>query len=162
MNLPRSDVTNTETEEIKKIQELCEDQYFDYVENKYVQLYFFYVLQGTCEEYKKITVELKANGILSRETLTDEIVRNRTDHGRRYHVTGIYSYRFDEPDLVKFSTTKGNYFHNHGQIETIQFPPSPELFQHHNSVFIWMSCEQHRKTKRAELTGKRNTLKIHA
>lgn len=161
MNLPTSTFLPN-NEEIGIIKELCEDRYFDYVENKYIQLYFFYVLQGNCEEYKKITVELKANGTLSRETLTDEIVRNRTEHGRRYHVTGIYSYRFDETDLVQFSTTQGKYFHNHSQVESIQFPPSPELFQHHNSVFIWMSCEQHRKTKRVEMQGKRTTLKIHA
>jgi hypothetical protein len=161
MNLPTClDITNTE--EIKKIKTLCEDQYFDYVENKYVNLYFFYVLQGNCEEYKKITVELKAKGVLSRDTLTDEIVKNRTEGGRRYHVSGIYSFKFDEPDLVKFAESNGHYFHNHTQVEPITFPRSPELFQHHNSVFIWMSCEQHRKTKRSEMTGKRTTLKIHA
>jgi len=167
MNLPRS-TEMTNTEEIKKIKALCEDQYFDYVENKFVNLYFFYVLQGSCEEYKKITVELKANGVLSRETLNDEIVKNRTEGGRRYHVNGLYSFRFDETDLAKFAEsigrpeTSGRYFHNHTQVEPIQFPKSPELFQHHNSVFIWMGCEQHRKTKRSEMTGKRSTLKIHA
>jgi hypothetical protein len=160
MNLPAS-IEITNSEEIKKIKTLCEDQYFDYVENKFIHLYFFYVLQGNCEDYKRITVELKANGVLSRETLNDEIVKNRTEGGRRFHVTGIYSFRFDETDLAKFSETNGRYFHNHSQVESIQFPKSPELFQHHNSVFIWMSCEQHRKTKRTEMTGRR-TLKLHA
>lgn len=163
MNLPRSvDITNVE--EVKKIRSLCDDKYFEYVDNKFVNLYFFYVLQGNCEEYKKITVELKMNGILARDTLTDEIVKNRTEGGRRYHVNGIYSFRFNETDLVKFSETEtepGSYFHNHTQVEPIQFPPSPELFQHHNSVFIWMGCEQHRKTKRSEMSGKRTTLKVH-
>lgn len=162
MNLPRSmDITNAE--EIKKIKSLCEDKYFEYVDNKFVNLYFFYVLQGNCEQYKKITVELKHNGLLARDTLTDEIVKNRTEGGRRYHVNGIYSFRFDEADLVKFSETPGigQYFHNHSQVESIQFGSSPELFQHHNSVFIWLGCEQHRKTKRCEITGKRMTLKAH-
>jgi len=159
MNLPAS-IEITNTEEIKKIKSLCEEQYFDYVENKFIHLYFFYVLQGNCEEYKRITVELKANGVLSRETLNDEIIKNRTEGGRRFHVTGIYSFRFDESDLVKFAETYPRYFHNHTQVESIQFPKSPELFQHHNSVFIWMGCEQHRKTKRTEMTG-RKTLKIH-
>ena len=152
----------TNTEEIKKIKSLCEDQYFDYVENKFIHLYFFYVLQGNCEEYKRITVELK-NGVLPRETLNDEIVKNRTEGGRRFHVTSIYSFRFDETDLTKFaevSDSQERYFHNHSQVESIPFPKSPELFQHHNSVFIWMGCEQRRKTKRAEMTG-RKTLKIH-
>jgi hypothetical protein len=160
MNLPSSkDVPNTE--EIKRLRTLCDDNYFDYVENKFVNLYFFYVLQGNSEQYKKITVELKPNGLLSRDILTDEIVKNRTEGGRRYHVTGIYSFRFDEKDLVKFAETNNSYFHNHPQVESIHFPPSPELFQHHNSVFIWLGCDQQRKTKRCELTTKRATLKAH-
>jgi hypothetical protein len=160
MNLPGSkDVPNTE--EIKRLRTLCHENYFDYVENKFVNLYFFYVLQGNSEQYKKITVELKPNGTLSRDVLTDEIVKNRTEGGRRYHVTGIYSFRFDEKDLVKFAETNPRYFHNHAQVEPIHFPPSPELFQHHNSVFIWLGCEQQRKTKRCEITSKRTTIKSH-
>ena len=78
MNLPGStEVSNTE--EMKRLKSLCAEEYFEYAENKFVNLYFFYVLQGSCEQYKKITVELKANGLLSRDTLTDEIVKNRTE-----------------------------------------------------------------------------------
>jgi hypothetical protein len=161
MNLP-TPIEMTPIEEMKRIKSLCDENYFDYVENKYANLYFFYVLQGNCEEYKKITVELKSKGLLSRETLTDEIVKNRTEGGRRYHVNGIYSFCFDESNLANFAesvtkgqVTKGQYFHSHSQVEPIHFPPSPELFQHHNSVFIWLGCEQHRKTKRTETTGKR-------
>lgn len=147
MNLPGSpEVSNTD--EMNRLKSLCSENYFDYVENKFVHLYFFYVLQGNCEQYKKITVELKANGLLSRDTLTDEIVKNRTEGGRRYHVTGIYSFQFDEKDLVKFAESPTHYFHNHSQVEPIHFAKSPELFQHHNSVFIWLGCEQQRKTKR--------------
>ena len=150
MNLPGS-VEFSNTEEMNRLKSLCAENYFDSVENKFVNLYFFYVLQGQCEQYKKITVELKAKGILSRDTLTDEIVKNRTEGGRRYHVTGIYSFQFDERDLVKFAETPCRYFHNHAQVEPIHFSKSPELFQHHNSVFIWLSCEQQRKTKRVDL-----------
>jgi hypothetical protein len=50
--------------------------------------------------------------------------------------------------LVKFAECPAHYFHSHSQVEPIQFANSPELFQHHNSVFIWLSCEQQRKTKR--------------
>lgn len=154
-------MTISNIEEIQRIKTLCNEHYFDYVENKFANLYFFYVLQGNCEQYKKITVELKQNGTLSRETLTEEIVRNRTEGGRRYHVNGIYSFKFDETNLADFAENSGNYFHNHTQVESIPFPPSPELFQHHNSVFIWLSCDQQRKTKRCEITGKRSTLKAH-
>jgi len=147
MNLPGSmEISNTE--EMNRLKSLCSENYFDYVENKFVHIYFFYVLQGQCEQYKKITVELKANGLLSRDTLTDEIVKNRTEGGRRYHVSGIYSFQFDETDLVKFAESSTHYFHSHSQVEPIHFAKSPELFQHHNSVFIWLGCEQQRKTKR--------------
>jgi hypothetical protein len=159
MNLPTSkEVPNTE--EMKKLKSLCEDNYFECVDNKFVNLYFFYVLQGACEQYKKIVVELKPNGLLSRDILTDEIVKNRTEGGRRYQVSGIYSFRFDEKDLVSFATQPGEYFHNHAQVEPIHFLPSPELFQHHNSLFVFLHCEHQRKTKRCEITGRR-TLKIH-
>ncbi len=148
--------------DLTKLRSLCEDQYFDYVENKFVHLYFFYVLQGNCEQYKKITVELK-HGLLTKETLTDEIVKNRTEGGRRYQVNGLYSFRFDEPDLVRFAqapeTKETSYLHAHKQIEAIEFAKSPELFQHHNSMFIVLGCENQRKTKRTELPHKRFTLK---
>ncbi len=160
MNLPGYKEVPS-TEEMKKLRSLCNDQYFNYADNKFINVYFFYVLQGNCEQYKKLTVELKPNGILSRDTLTDEIVKNRTEGGRRYQVTGIYSFRFDEKDLVSFAEKSGEYFHNHGQVEQVQFMPSPELFQHHNSMFIFLNCDQQRKTKRCEITGKRSTLKAH-
>jgi len=158
MNLPGSKEVPS-TEEMKKLKALCQDDYFECVDNKFVNLYFFYVLQGNCEQYKKIVLELKPKGLLSRDVLTDEIVKNRTEGGRRYHVSGIYSFRFDEKDLVSFATQSGQYFHNHTQVEPIHFAPSPELFQHHNSLFIFLGCEQQRKTKKCEIIGKRSTLK---
>lgn len=162
MNLPSStEIFNID--EMNRLKTLCSEDYFKSVENQFVHLYFFYVLQGNCEQYKKITVELKTNGLLSRDTLTDEIVKNRTEGGRRYQVNGIYSFRFDETDLVRFAESSTHYFHNHTQIEPIQFGKSPELFQHHNSVFIWLGCEQQRKTKRFnDKTEKRNTIKSYS
>ena len=147
-------------DEVKKLKEMCEEQYFDYVENKYIQVYIFYVLQGTCEKYKKTTVELK-KGVLMKETLTEEIVKHRNEGGRRYHVTGIYSFRFDDPDLLNFAQSPRSYLHTHKQIEHIPFSKSPELFQHHNSMFVLMGCEQARKTKRTEAPVRRMTLKNH-
>jgi hypothetical protein len=147
-----------EKEEREKLKSLCEDHYFDYVENKFVHLYFFYVFQGNCEQYTKTTVELK-RGILTRETMTDEIVRHRNQGGRRYHVTGIYRFCFDEPDLMKFVETPVSYLHTHKQVEVAPFPKSPELFQHHNSMFILLGCDQTRKSKRTEMPTKRLTLK---
>jgi hypothetical protein len=146
--------------ELNKLKELCEDQYFETVENKYIQVYIFYILQGNCEKYKKTTVELK-KGTLMRETLTEEIVKHRNEGGRRYHVTGIYSFRFDETDLLKFAELSSSYLHTHKQIENIPFDPSPELFQHHNSMFVLMGCEQSRKTKRTDIPVRRMTLKNH-
>jgi hypothetical protein len=42
----------------------------------------------------------------------------------------------------------------------MEFPPSLELFQHHNSVFVFLTTEQVRKTKRTMLATKK-TLKAH-
>jgi hypothetical protein len=44
-------------------------------------------------------------------------------------------------------------------MEPIVFPHSPELFQHHNSVFVLMGCDQSRKSKRTEVPVRRMTLK---
>ncbi len=145
-------------EELEKLKALCEEKYFDYVDNKFVQVYFFYVLHGHCDQSAKATVELK-RGILTRESLTDEIVRHRNQGGRRYHVTGIYSFLFDEPDMMKFATSTASYLRTHKQIEMMSFPKSPELFQHHNSVFILMGCDQSRKSKRTEAPARNVTLK---
>ncbi len=145
-------------EEVEKLKSLCEDQYFEYVENKFVHIYFFYVLHGTCEQSAKSTAELK-RGVLTRETLTDEIVKHRNLAGRRNHVTAIYHFLFDEPDLVKFAESSVSYLHTHKQIEPMTFAKSPELFQHHNSVFILMGCDQSRKSKRTEAPPRNMTLK---
>lgn len=145
-------------EEIEKLKTLCADQYFDYVENKFVQVFFFYIFQGKCEQYIKTTAELK-RGVLTREALTDEIVRHRNQGGRRYHVTGIHSFTFDEKDLVHFAEQSPSYLHTHKQVELITFPNSPELFQHHNSVFVLMGCDHTRKSKRTEIPVRRMTLK---
>lgn len=160
--------------DITKLRSLCEEQYFDYVENKFIHLYFFYVLHGNCEQYKKITVELK-NGTLTKEALTDEIVKHRTEGGRRYQVNGLYSFKFDETDLVHFAETQlaktqsmsqstetktqSPYLHTHKQVEAVEFPKSAELFQHHNSMFILLGCENQRKTKRTDVPNKRITFK---
>ena len=148
-------------EEIIKLKSMCEDKYFDYVENKFIQVYFFYLLQGTCQQYKKTTVELK-RGILTRESITDEIVKHRNEGGRRYHVSGMYSFCFDETDLVKFAESPVSYLRTHKQIEPVSFPKSPELFQHHNSMFILLGCDHSRKTKRTDGPIKRMTLKNHS
>jgi hypothetical protein len=77
-----------------------------------------------------------------------EIIKYRVNAGRKFNVIGIYSYRpeFTNDELEQFVTLPVNCFFSHSQVETIRFPESIELFQHHNSVFILMSSDQVKKT----------------
>jgi hypothetical protein len=144
------------------LRQLCEDNYFNMAENKYVNLYFLYIINGNCDQYKKEVVELRGDSLLTREDFMAEIIKYRVNGGRKYNVIGLYSYRpeFTNDELEQFVTLPVNCFFSHSQVETIRFPESIELFQHHNSIFILMSSDQVKKTKKAgEPTNSRKTIK---
>jgi hypothetical protein len=130
------------------LRQLCDDNYFNMAENKFVNLYFLYIVNGTCDQYKKEVVELRGDSLLTREDFMAEIIKYRVNAGRKFNVIGIYSYRpeFTNDELEQFVTLPVNCFFGHSQVETIRFPESIELFQHHNSVFILMSSDQVKKT----------------
>lgn len=148
---------------MENLRQLCEDNYFNMAENKYVNLYFLYIVNGTCEQYKKEVVELRGDSLLTREDFMAEIIKYRVNSGRKFNVIGIYSYRpeFTNDELEQFVTLPVNCFFSHSQVETIRFPESIELFQHHNSVFILMSSDQVKKTLKSGTGGSavRKTIK---
>ena len=143
------------------LRQLCEDDYFNMAENKYVNLYFLYIINGTCEQYKKEVVELRGDSLLTREDFMAEIIKYRVNAGRKFNVIGLYSYRpeFTNDELEQFVTLPVNCFFSHSQVETIRFPESIELFQHHNSVFILMSSDQVKRTMKSGTAPTRKTAK---
>ena len=126
------------------------------VEN--INLYFLYVVNQHCEEYKKIVVPLK-NGTLNKDVLLAEIIKNRTSGGRRFNATGIYSYGFDVEDLATFMDEGDNGLVEYKDVDSMVFKPSIDYFKHHNSVFIFFSNEKNKHTKKSNGAPKKRTLK---
>jgi hypothetical protein len=127
------------------------------VQNIYV--YFFYVIQNTCDIYKRIIVPL-TNGVLLKENLMTEIVKNRNESGRRFNVSGIYNYNFDTKDLADF-LNNGKEMDEYKSVENITYNNSIDFFEHHNSLFVFLTNEKNKNTKKSVLSIKHKTLKAH-
>ena len=93
-----------------------------------------------------------------------EIISHRIDTGRRYNVSSIYSYKVEtnEDQLEDFVKNPNAPFTSYTQVQAIPFPPSLELFQHHNSVFVFLSSDQAKKSRKTSLNPSKKTLKICA
>jgi hypothetical protein len=145
---------------MERLVQLCEENYFKTADNLFANIYFFYINNGTCEDYRKVQVSLK-EGILTKEEFTGEWLKHRVFKGHRYQLYQLYSYHVNllEEKLPEMNIQ--NAFESHAHVEPMEFPPSLELFQHHNSVFVFLSTEQTRKTKRTLLGPVKKTLKSH-
>jgi hypothetical protein len=140
---------------INKIQSLHND--FTKVDVQNVYIYFLYVVNQTCENYKRIVTSLN-NGVLLKDDLMSEIVKNRNESGRRFNVTGIYNYNFDVDNLVDF-INNGHKMNEYKNVENITFNSSIDYFEHHNSVFVLLSNEKSKHTKKSGNIPKKKTLK---
>jgi hypothetical protein len=168
MNFPTPILNEISPNDIKTLNNLCEDEeedYFNLVDNQYVNIYFFYSINGHCDQYKKVVLPLKLS-TLSKEDFMAEIIKNRNNHGRRFKVSGIYSFKntLTNESLVSFLTNpeKHNMFFEYKQVETIMFNKSIEIFQHHNSVFVFLSCDQAKKSRKSlPSSNGRKSLKHH-
>jgi len=127
------------------------------VQNIYV--YFFYVIQNTCDIYKRIIVPL-TNGVLLKENLMTEIVKNRNESGRRFNVSGIYNYNFNNTDLKDF-LNNGKQMDEYKNVENITYHNSIDFFEHHNSLFVFLTNEKNKNTKKSGAIIKHKTLRSH-
>jgi hypothetical protein len=125
------------------------------VQNIYV--YFFYIIQNTCDIYKRIIIPL-SNGVLTKENLMTEIVKNRNESGRRFNVSGINKYNFDTTNLKDF-LNNGTVMDEYKNVENISFNNSIDYFEHHNSLFVFLTNEKNKNTKKSGPTNKHKTLK---
>jgi hypothetical protein len=167
MNFPTPVLNEISPNDIKTLNNLCEDEeeYFNLVDNQYVNMYFFYSINGHCEQYKKVILPLKLSN-LTKEDFTVEIMKHRNNHGRRFNICGIYSFKnnLSKDNLESFLTNpdKHNMFFEYKGIETIQFNKSIEIYQHHNSVFVFLSCDQSKKSRKyTPSTNGRKSIKNH-
>ena len=130
---------------------------FTKITPEYVNIYFLYVVNNQCDEYAKEVVALK-QGVLTKEDLLAEIVKKRND-GRRFNISGVYSYNFNVDDLAEFVENGDKGFTQHNNVDAIQYNTSIDYFQHHNSLFIFLTNEKNKHTKKSTIVPKRKTLK---
>jgi hypothetical protein len=124
---------------------------------EFVNIYFFYIVNHQCDEYMKEVVPLN-QGVLSKDSLLAEIVKKRND-GRRFNISGMYGYHFNVEDLAGFVENGDQGFHEYTEIESIDYNPTIDYFQHHNSLFVFLSNEKNIHTKKKSIAPKRKTAK---
>ena len=158
MNLP-VEVDELSEEITRKVEKIMnETTMFNKSNVDMVNLYFFYCINNSLEQYTKVVVPLKI-GNLSKDDLLTNILKHRINDGRRYNLNGIYAYQFDS-DIVEFLKDNECPVKEHKQVEDIKFEPMVELFQHHSSIFIILNNEKTKHTKKMyETTSKRKTIK---
>jgi hypothetical protein len=130
---------------------------FNKIMPEYVNIYFLYVVNNQCDEYAKEVVPLK-QGVLTKEDLLAEIVKKRND-GRRFNISGVYSYNFNVDDLATFVEQGDSGFTIHTNVDAIDYSKSVDYFQHHNSLFIFLTNEKNKHTRKSIIVPKRKTLK---
>ena len=123
-----------------------------------INIYFLYSVNNVCEQYKQIVVNV-VDGRFTKDELYSEIIKNRNEAGRRYNVNGIYSYNFDVDELFDYIEKDDDCFKEYKQIETINFKPSFNYFQHHNSLFVFFTNEKGKSTRRSGQSSKKKTAK---
>ena len=121
-------------------------------------MYFFYVINNQCDEYIKEVIPLD-QGVLTKESLLAEIVKKRNE-GRRFNISGMYGYHFNVDDLASFVENGDKGLHEYTEMEAINYNPSVDYFQHHNSLFVFLTNEKNKHTKKASIAPKRKTLKV--
>lgn len=131
-------------EKIEKI--VNETNVFNKSNVEIVNLYFFYCVNKSLEQYTKVVIPLKL-GNLSKDDLLTNILKYRLVDGRRFNVNGIYAYQFDT-DIVDFLKDNECNVKEHTKVEDIKFEPMVELFQHYSSIFIVMNNEKTKHTRK--------------
>jgi hypothetical protein len=151
-----SSYDNEIDEDIANSIEKIKDQ-FNRVDVQIIYIYFLYIVNQSCETYKRIVIPIN-DGVLTKDTLMAEIIKNRNDSGRRFNVTGIYNYNFDKDDLVDFMNN-GHTFNEFTSVHDIPFNKSIDYFEHHNAAFIFLSNEKNKNTKKTNIIPRKKTLK---
>jgi len=147
MNIPidyDSGIDERLTEKLEKI--INETNMFNTSTVDMVNIYFFYCVNQSLEQYTKVVVPLKI-GKLTKDELHLNLLKYRMNDGRRFNIKGIYAYQFDA-DLVDFLKNNECDLKEHTQVEDIQFDPIIELYQHYSSIFIFLNNETTKYTRK--------------
>lgn len=126
---------------------------------KDIHLFFFYVINQKLETFKRIDVSI--NGTLTKNILLTHILKNKKEDGRKFNITGIYKYHFNENDLSDFvdNNTLTQWFSSLDKVDDVTYEESIELFQDYSSLFIVLQNEKSIKTKRQTEQKKNKTIR---
>lgn len=146
----------------EQIQTLEKTNLFEKASVKDIHLYFFYVVNQKLENYKRIDLSTKYS-TLTKDVLLGQILKNKKEDGRNFHVTGIYKYHFNPSNLSDFigEDKLSDCFHSFSKVEDIPYEESVEIFQDYSSLFIVLQNEKSVKTKRQPEQKKNKTIKYH-
>ena len=133
MNIPidyDSGIDERLSEKLEKI--INETNMFNTSNVDMVNIYFFYCVNQSLEQYTKVVVPLKI-GKLSKDDLHLNILKYRMNDGRRFNLNAIHAYQFDAV-VVEFLKDYECDIKEHTQLEDIQFQPMIDLYQHYNMI----------------------------
>ena len=161
MNIPIEYDSGIDESLNEKVQKIINDtNIFNTSNVEMINIYFFYCVNQSLEQYTKVVVPLK-NGKLGKDELLTNILKYRMNDGRRFNINGIYAYQFDA-DIVEFLKENECELKEHTQVEDIQFHEMVDLYQHYSSIFIILNNEKTKHTRKIYDKGvsKRKTSKI--
>jgi hypothetical protein len=147
MNIPidyDSGIDERLTEKLEKI--INETNMFNTSNVDMVNIYFFYCVNQTLEQYTKVVVPLKI-GKLSKDDLHLNLLKYRMNDGRRFNINSIHAYQFDA-SLIEFLKNNECDLKEYTQVEDIQFEPMIELYQHYSSIFVILNNEKTKHTRK--------------
>jgi hypothetical protein len=94
---------NEHQDNIKQtIQKLQTSQLFDKSIVKDLHLFFFYVINQKLETFKRIDLTIN-DSLLTKNELLSNILKNKKEDGRKFNITGIYKYHFNENCIEEIS-----------------------------------------------------------
>ena len=152
---------NEHQDNIKQtIQKLQTSQLFDKSIVKDLHLFFFYVINQKLETFKRIDLTIN-DSLLTKNELLSNILKNKNEDGRKFNITGIYKYHFNETDLSDFvdNNTLSKWFTSLSKVDDVPYEKSIEIFQDYTSLFIILQNEKSIKTKRQTDQKKNKTIR---
>jgi len=155
-----TDVNEHQAHIKETIKRLQTSSLFDKSKVNDIHLFFFYVINKKLESFKRIDLSI-SDSVLTKNELLSNILKNKKEDGRKFNITGIYKYHFNETDLSDFvdNNTLSNWFTSLSKVDDVPYEESIEIFQDYTSLFIVLQNEKSVKTKRQTDQKKNKTIR---
>ena len=155
-----TDVNEHQAHIKETIKRLQTSSLFDKSKVNDIHLFFFYVINKKLESFKRIDLSI-SDSVLTKNELLSNILKNKKEDGRKFNITGIYKYHFNETDLSDFvdNNTLSSWFTSLSKVDDVPYEESIEIFQDYTSLFIVLQNEKSVKTKRQTDQKKNKTIR---